>query len=56
MRVNIRQLKYIILEYKEQLRRMKIIDIDSYPIILNISNETGNEDGWEIDEYKDVIK
>jgi hypothetical protein len=49
VKTNISELKLIILEHKEQLRRMKILDIDNYPIIVNIKNDTGIEDDWEFD-------
>ena len=49
IKTNISELKLIILEHKEQLRRMKILDIDNYPIIVNIKNGTGEEDDWEFD-------
>jgi hypothetical protein len=41
---NLKELKILILEYKEQLKRMKVSDYDSYPIILNLKyNEEDNE-------------
>ena len=51
VKTNISELKLLIYEYKEQLRRMKIVEPDSYPIILNI---IGNEDDdeWQFDVDK----
>jgi len=43
----IKELKNLIIEYKMQLKRMKIDDCDNYPLILNIKNNTDNIDDWE---------
>jgi len=50
LKTTIKQLKKIINEYKQQLRRMNIKGIENYPIIIDIKNETGKEDDWEIEE------
>ena len=47
LQTNLAQLKLLVEEYKEQLRRMKVDNVDTYPIMLNIKNETGIEDEWE---------
>jgi len=49
LQTNINQLRFLINEYKEQLKRMRISDVENYPIIINIVNDTGSEDEWEFD-------
>jgi hypothetical protein len=49
IKTNINELKCLILEYREQLKRMKVTDIENYPLILNIKNESGIEDDWSFD-------
>jgi hypothetical protein len=49
IRTTVGELKLIIYQYKEQLRRMKIVNSDEYPIIINIVNKNGDEDGWQFD-------
>ena len=53
LKTNILQLKLLIVEYREQLKRMKVTDIDNYPIILNIKNDTGDVDDWSFDIDED---
>ena len=36
VKTNLKELKVLLNEYKEQLKRMKISDSDNYPIILNL--------------------
>lgn len=52
LETSITELKTVINEYKVQLKRMNIREIDSYPIIINIYNDNGQEDGWRIDTKK----
>jgi hypothetical protein len=51
LRTNIAELKRIIIDYKVQLRRMKINDINEYPLIINISNNSGEVDAFEFKDY-----
>jgi len=51
LKTNISQLKKILLDYRNQLRRMKIDNIEEYPIIININNDTGEVDGFEFKDY-----
>lgn len=47
LKTDIKELKLIINEYKNQLRRMKIDNIDNYPIIVNVEfDDEYNE--WKI--------
>lgn len=53
LKTNILQLKLLIVEYREQLKRIKVTDIDNYPIILDIKNESGDIDDWSFDLDED---
>ena len=46
LKTTIGELKNIIIEYREQLRRMRINDPDNYPIMLNMRNDSGEIDDW----------
>ena len=49
LKTSIGELKLIVLEYRDQLKRMKVIDMDTYPIMINIKNDSGEIDDWEFD-------
>ena len=49
LQTSIKELKNISNEYKNQLKRMKVKDIDDYPIIINIVNDTNEKDEWKIE-------
>ena len=54
IKTNIMELKILIVEYREQLKRMKVSDVDNYPLIINIKNDTGDEDDWGFDINENV--
>ena len=47
IQTTIGELKNIISEYKEQLKRLRVTDIDNYRICINIINSKDQEDEWE---------
>ena len=47
LKTNVKELKLLLSEYKNQLRRMKVSNVDTYPIIINVTyDEDYNE--WRI--------
>lgn len=47
LKTDIKELKLLINEYKNQLRRMKVVNADTYPIIVNVEfDDEYNE--WKI--------
>lgn len=49
LQTTIKELRKVSNEYKDQLKRMKIKNIENYPIIINIINKTNKEDEWTIE-------
>ena len=54
LKTNINELRFLINDYKEQLKRLKVSDVDNYPLILNIRNDSLEEDDWEFDIIEKV--
>lgn len=49
LQTTIKELRNISNEYRDQLKRMKIKNVENYPIIINMSNETNEKDEWKIE-------